>query len=116
MARKVITHEMYASIPELVEQGVSKAEIAERFGVKLASLVVRCSVKKISLRKGGRRPPAIVTMPLTIRGKVAKSLQDVARATGRENSERLVCDLLERIATDGLYQAVLDEDCKEQTQ
>ena len=110
MARTKITKEMYASIPGSIEQGLSKEEIAAQFGVKVSTLVVKCCTHRISLRKGGRRLPALVTLPLVIRGKVAKSLEDVAKATGRENSARLVSDLLERIATDGLYQAVLDEE------
>jgi hypothetical protein len=41
--KRVITEEMYAEIPSLVAAGMSGAEIANRFGVKVTSLTVMCS-------------------------------------------------------------------------
>jgi hypothetical protein len=41
---------------------------------------------------------------------VLKSLSEAARAMGKDSTARLVSDLLEKIASDGLYKAVLDEE------
>jgi hypothetical protein len=103
-----MTEEMFASIPTLVEQGLGTEEIAERFGVKATSLKVMCSNRSISLRRGGAHQP--VRDLLKVSRTTARSLADVAKATGRKNSEQLIIDLLERIASDGLYRAVLDEE------
>ena len=56
-----ITDEMYARIPALLEQGMTKAEIAAMFGVTLGSLGVCCSRRGISLRKGGPRSAGATT-------------------------------------------------------
>lgn len=106
--RRVMTEEMFASIPGLVEQGLGTEEIAVRFGIKTSSLKVMCSNRSISLRRGGclRKPVKALLLSST----ATRSLADVAKATGRKNSEQLMIDLLERIATDGLYRAVLDEE------
>ena len=48
-----ITEEMYARIPALLEQGMTKTGIAAMWGVKLGTLKVFCSRRGISLRKGG---------------------------------------------------------------
>ena len=80
-----ITDEMYARIPALLEQGTTKPAIAAMFGVTLGTLAVRCSQHGISLRKA-------------------------ARSLGKGSIERLVSDLLEKVASDDLYMAVLDEE------
>ena len=61
-----ITDETYAGIPALLEQGMTKTEIANMFGVKLSTLAVLCSRRVISLRKGGLRPGdrLLLTKPL----------------------------------------------------
>ena len=41
---------------------------------------------------------------------VLKSLREATRAMGKDSTARLVSDLLEKIASDGLYKAVLDEE------
>ena len=41
---------------------------------------------------------------------VMKSLREATRAMGKDSTPRLVSDLLEKIASDGLYKAVLDEE------
>ena len=48
--------------------------------------------------------------PLPLRDGVLKSLSEAARAMGKDSTARLVSDLLEKIASDGLYKAVLDEE------
>jgi hypothetical protein len=113
MKRSRITDEMYAAIPDLIAQGQTRFEIATRFGVKPNSLVVLCSQRGISLRKGGRRLPRrallLLDEPLPLGDDVLKSLREATRAMGKYSTARLVSDLLEKIVTDGLYNAVLDE-------
>ena len=100
-----ITDEMYAGIPALLKQGMTKTEIAAMFGVKLSTLVVLCSRRGISLRKNG---PRKLVLPLS--DDVLKSLRKAARSLGKGSTERLVSDLLEKIVSDDLYKAVLDEE------
>jgi hypothetical protein len=103
---------MYAAIPGLIAQGLTHFEIAAQFGVKPNSLKVLCSQRGISLRKHRlpgttlrkRRPPV-----LPLDDEVLRSLRVAARLLGRPPA-RLVSDLLEKIASDSLYMAVLDEE------
>jgi hypothetical protein len=108
-----ISDEMFARIPSLREQGVTTTEIAEMCGVKPGTLKVFCSQRGISLRKGGRLPPrtklALPDEPLPLSNDVLKSLRETAHLMGKGSTARLVSDLLERIASDDLYNAVLDE-------
>jgi hypothetical protein len=47
MTRKLIlTKAVLTSIPELVVSGLSRKEIAERFGCKLSTLEVRCCMTR----------------------------------------------------------------------
>ena len=105
-----ITDEAYAGIPALLEQGMTKAEIAGVLGVKPGSLAVCCSRRGISLRKGG---PRKLVLPLS--DDLLKSLRKAARSFGKGSMERLVSDLLEKIASDDLYKAVLDEEATPDT-
>ena len=100
-----VTDELYARIPALLKQGTTKAEIAAMFGVKLSTLVVICSRRGISLRKNGPRQ-----LLLSLSDDVARSLRKAARSLGKDSTERLVSDLLEKIVSDDLYMAVLDEE------
>ena len=109
-----ITDDMFARIPALLHEGMTKSEIAAMYGVTLGTLAVRCCQRGISLRKGGalpnrtkRRKRAKLTLPLS--DGVLNSLREAARAMGKDSAARLASDLLEKIASDGLYKAVLDE-------
>ena len=105
---------MYARIPALLQQGTTKAEIAAMYGVKLGTLKVFCSQRGISLRKGGPLPPrtklVLLDEPLPLSDDVLKSLREAARSMGKGSTARLASDLLERIVSDDLYKAVLDEE------
>jgi len=111
---------MFARIPALLLEGMTKAEIAAMYAVTLGTLVVLCSQRGISLRKGGPRPkrskmPKRRTMSLPdetlpLSDDVLKSLREAAREMGKDSTARLVSELLEKIASDGLYKAVLDEE------
>jgi len=109
-----ITDEMFARIPALLHEGTTKAEIAVMYGVTLGTLTVLCSRRGISLRKGGSLPRrtnlTLPDQPLPLSDGVLKSLRETTRAMGKDSTARLVSDLLEKIASDGLYKAVLDEE------
>ena len=78
------------------------------------------SARGISLRKGGSLPKRAklpkrtnLMLPdelLPLSDGVLKSLREATRAMGKDGTARLVSDLLEKIAGDGLYKAVLDEE------
>ena len=97
---------MFARIPALLVGGTTKDEIAAMYGVKVSTLVVLCCRRGISLRKGGSLPKrANLTLPdepLLLSDGVLKSLREATRAMGKNSTARLVSDLLEKIASDGL--------------
>jgi hypothetical protein len=105
---------MFARIPALLLEGTTKAEIAAMYRVKLGTLKVLCSQRGISLRKGGPLPPrtklVLPDEPLPLSNDVLKSLREAARSMGRDSTARLASDLLEKIVSDDLYRAVLDEE------
>jgi hypothetical protein len=105
---------MFTRIPALLLEGTTKAEIAAMYGVTLGTLVVLCSQRGISLRKGGSLPRrtnlTLPDQPLPLSDGVLKSLRETTRAMGKDSTARLVSDLLEKIVSDGLYKAVLDEE------
>jgi len=73
MARTaILTREVLAGVPALVEQGLHKADIAERFGCKESTLVVRCSIAGISLR-GPKRLQLRSGVQLTLRRETIAS-------------------------------------------
>ena len=85
------------------------------YGVTLGTLAVRCCQRGISLRKGGalsRRTklPKRTNLMLPLSDGALKSLDEAARAMGKDSTARLASDLLEKIASDGLYKAVLDQE------
>ena len=56
MSKSRITDDMFARIPALLHDGMAKDEIAATYGVNPGTLVVMCSQRGISLRKGGALP------------------------------------------------------------
>ena len=117
-----------ADIPVLVHQGLDAEAIATRLGCSVSTLKVRCSQAKISLRvpkkidvvplvpEPPKLPKAVLqkqsyafALPTTLNlSRVAMSrLHQRARAFGISEAE-LASDLLEVIAQDDLYDAVLD--------
>ena len=83
-----ITDDMFARIPALLLEGMTKAEIAAMYGVTLGTLVVLCSQRGISLRKGGPLPKrtnlTLPDEPLPLSDGVLKSLREAARAMGKK--------------------------------
>ncbi|MGA8387113.1 MAG: hypothetical protein WB769_04185 [Pseudolabrys sp.] len=118
---------MLASIPMLVQQGMDAEAIAAHLGCKVSTLRVRCSQAQISLRVPQEvkvvplvpvakppKPPKqkrcfAFAVPTTLQlSKVAMSrLRQRAEAIGVDEAE-LVTKLLEVIAQDDLFDAVLD--------
>ena len=128
----VLTKDVMAGIPVLVQQGLNTEAIAARLGCTVGTLKVRCSQAQISLRvpkelkvvplvplvPGGPQPPKqkrsyAFALPTTLQlSRVAMSrLRQHAEAIG-VNEAQLASDLLEVIAQDDLYDAILDPDAK----
>jgi hypothetical protein len=110
MANKKLTDEIFAQIPAMVAQGLNKVEIAAKFDVKPSTLQVQCCRKGISLRRGGKREPLVtlsLPSPLPLSGKTLLLLRAAAKAMGTDEVQ-LAGKLLEIIAKDNLYNAVLD--------
>jgi hypothetical protein len=116
--RHILTKDVMAGIPALVEQGLKPPAIAERFGCKVGTLKVRCSQEKISLRTPRthgsatlvpKQPRERFTLESSLQlSRVAMArLRQRAHATGISEAQ-LATDLLEIIAQDDLYDAVLD--------
>src|SRR5262249_29675967 len=128
--RKKITPAVLAAIPALIVKGMSAAEIAHAVGCTVGTLRVKCSQMGISLRRrklsdgaakhdirhaaackdtgqtaGGFRNAQ--TLKLELPRAVMERLQDQAALMGISNS-RFASILLEVIARDDLYAAVLD--------
>ena len=133
----ILTEAVLASIPMLVEQGLNTQAIAARLGCTVGTLKVRCSQARISLRVPKElkvvplvplvpvlspvKPPEppkqkqsyAFALPTTLKlSRVAMSrLRQRAEAIG-VNEAQLASDLLEVIAQDDLYDAVLDNKAK----
>jgi hypothetical protein len=129
--RSILTKDLVAGIPVLVQQGLNAEAIAARLGCTTGTLRVRCSQAGISLRVPRevkvvpllRLVPAptppnspkqkrsyAFALPTTLQlSRVAMSrLRQHAEAIG-VNEAQLASNLLEVIAQDDLYDAVLDK-------
>jgi hypothetical protein len=112
MRRRILTKAVLATIPEMVERGGMGAHaIAEKLGCNIGTLKVRCCQEKISLRRPGSRRGRPKSDERTIRlsSVTLALLQKRAAATGKTDTA-LAQELLETIARDNLYDAVLDVD------
>src|SRR5512144_1749213 len=112
MGRRILTKAVLATIPEMVAQGNMRADdIAEKLGCNIGTLKVRCSQAKISLRPPGSRRGRPRTDERTIRlsGDALALLQRRAALSGKSETA-LARELLETIARDDLYDAVLDDE------
>ena len=126
--RSILTKDVMAGIPVLVQQGLNTEAIAARLGCNVGTLKVRCSQAQISLRVpkevkvvplvSDPKPPQskrcfAFALPSTLQlSRVAMSrLRQRADAIG-VNEAQLASVLLEVIAQDDLYDAVLDNKAK----
>jgi hypothetical protein len=122
--RSNLTKHLMAGIPVLVQQGLNAEAIAARLGCTVGTLKVRCSKAQISLRVpkevkvvplvSAPQPPKppqskrCVAFAVLQLSKVSMSrLRQRADATGM-TEDALVTNLLEVIAQDDLFDAVLD--------
>ena len=103
MRKRIMTEAMYEKIPTLLNEGLTKHDIALQYGVTLNSLITLCAQRGISLRKGG----CSNCYDFRPKGHTLKSFKDTAISLGMTEST-LVNKLLETIAKDNLYNAVLD--------
>jgi transposase len=112
MPETKLTAERLRSIPDLLRQGLRRKEIAELIGVTESTLQVQCSRKGISLRPDGprERKPLYMetTEPLPLTKRTMEVIREAAEARGKTNIE-LAARLLETIAKDDLFEAVLDD-------
>ena len=93
-----------ALIPALVDEGLSDWEIASRMGWTVGTLRVRCSQLKISLRRKN-----INRRQFVLPQAIFDQLHQRAAMMGVSTSA-LAVELLQMIARDSLYNAVLDGD------
>lgn len=116
--RKKFTPVVIDEIPQLVDEGKSPEEIARRIGCTVSTLRVRCSQFKISLRRARKnrtqKPRAAKVTPrshlvVRISRHAIEALRVQATSEGMSDSQ-LATALLEAIARDGLYKAVLDRE------
>jgi hypothetical protein len=112
--RSAFSVETFSLIKNLVAQGLPAKEIAERLGCKLGTLRVKCSQHRISLRRSTspaasskRSGAARLVIPLA--EDVSLDLQRHAEKRGLSKAN-LAAALLEAIANDKLYNAVIDHD------
>ena len=126
----ILTKDVMAGIPVLVQQGMNAEAIAAQLGCTAGTLKVRCSQAQISLRvpkevnvvamvplvpasEAPKQPKQkrcyAFAVPTTLQlSRVAMSrLRQRAEATGMTEAA-LVTNLLEVIAQDDLFDAVLD--------
>jgi len=96
-------------IRELVRQGLSNTEVANRMGWTVGTLYVRCSQLKISLRRSSKKVRLKRWPKIPLPDDLFEQLRQRAAAMGVSTAE-LAVDLLTEIARDGLYDAVLDRD------
>ena len=115
--QKKITATALEQIPTLIAGGIGPNEIAARIGCTLGTLRVLCSKAKISLRQGGDRKLSLpsrspwrgrAAVPLKLPGMAVDALRLEAGKRGLEVTT-LASMLLEMIAQDNFYDAVLDE-------
>jgi hypothetical protein len=129
--QRIFTDAVLASIPTLVQQGFNTEAIATRLGCTVGTLRVHCSRAQISLRvpKVVKVVPLVPLVPAPKPPKQKQSyafalpttlqLSRVAMSRLRQRAEaisvseaELVTSLLEVIAKDDLYDAVLDTQAK----
>jgi len=96
-------------IRELIGQGLSNIEIANRMGWTIGTLYVRCSQLKISLRRSSKKVRLKRWPKIPLPDDLYEQLRQRAKIM-RVSAAELAVALLKEIARDGLYDAVLDRD------
>ena len=96
-------------IRELVAQGLSNVEIANRMGWTVGTLCVKCSHLKISLRRSCKKARLKRWPKIPLPDDLFEQLRQRAKIMGVSAAELAVA-LLKEVARDDLYNAVLDRD------
>jgi hypothetical protein len=96
-------------IRELIGQGLSNIEIANRIGWTVGTLYVRCSQLKISLRRSSKKVRLKRWPKIPLPDDLFEQLRQRAKIMHVSATELAVA-LLKEIARDGPYDAVLDRD------
>jgi len=111
MSKKILTKEVMATIPAMVEQGLKTNDIAAALGVRVPTLKVRCSQAKISLRNrtGSAARGPNVRLSLIMSEEAMAYFRRAASAAQLSRVD-LVAKLLEIVAKDDLINAVIDTD------
>jgi hypothetical protein len=110
MGKIILTKKVIAGIPALVEAGMTRQEIAAKLGCKISTLQVRCCKEGVRLRKLPRpkwRLPRTATA-LTLSSDAMETMAHWAASRGCSETN-IASRLLEVIARDNLYDAVLDD-------
>jgi hypothetical protein len=106
-SKPILTREVLARIPAMVASGSNRQAIAAALGCKVTTLQVRCSQNGIRLRPG-RRPQPESYATVRLNREAVAMLRDRAARRG-ETAQTLARRLIETIARDDLYDAVLDD-------
>jgi hypothetical protein len=112
--RPIFSVETFLLVKDLVAEGLPAEKIAERVGCKLGTLRVRCSQHQISLRRStslaaASKENGATRLLVPLAKHVSLDLQRHAEQRGLSKAS-LAAALLEAIANDNLYDAVIDHD------
>ena len=108
--RMIFSPLVFSQINELIAQGLRATEIAKLIGCKVGSLRVKCSQQGISLRRNADGQSDLRRrLIIRLSEDVALDLQRQAKKKGMSQAE-LALALLDAIARDDLYDAVIDGD------
>lgn len=106
--RAILTKEVLATtIPGMVQLGLRGRDIAEQLGCKYSTLKVRCSQVGVSLKAAGSTRTRDYNM-IRVDRRAITLLRDRAAASGKTASA-VATELIEIIARDNIYDAVLDK-------
>lgn len=111
----IFTPEVYAKIPTWVEQGLTPEAIAERIGSTVGSLKTRCAEQRIRLRPGTQQQKVIFadTSRMLIHVPLSRpALQSIRNEAAKRDlaADALAGLILETIANENLFAAVMDDD------
>jgi hypothetical protein len=115
--RVIISPAVISQIRVFVTEGIAPAEIARKIGCTLGTLRVKCSQSGISLRR--RNPDApwnesvSKRLSFALSNEFAIRLQKIADKKGMTTAD-FAAALLEAIAHDNLYDAVIDGDIEDE--
>ena len=115
---RIFTSEMIALIPSWVQQGKRAEEIAAMIGCSVATLRVRCSQMKISLRSPNwrekrRQTLARPSFSMPVLAQLTRVSTSLLRQRAFElgmSEGQLAAQLLESIVRDDLYNTVLGKE------